>query len=136
MGMQGILYHAKTDDIGIKVLPIFLDHESDPDAEKYVWAYHIRIENDGRDTVQLLNRHWKITDAFGHTQEVKGPGVIGVQPIIGPGKSHEYVSGVPLHTPSGIMTGSYQMENDKGEAFDVEIPAFSLDSPYQVVQLN
>jgi ApaG protein len=102
-----------------------------------VWAYHVRIENNGGRTVQLRNRHWRITDSQGRTQEVRGAGVVGEQPVLRPGDSFEYTSGTPLPTPSGIMTGSYQMEaSDTGEQFDVKIPSFSLDSPHQQVKLN
>jgi ApaG protein len=94
-----------------------------------VWAYHIRIENGGEEPVQLISRHWIITDAQGRTQEVRGLGVVGEQPVIQPGASFDYVSGCPLTTPSGMMRGSYQMTLGSGWPFEVEIPAFSLDSP-------
>jgi ApaG protein len=97
----------------------------------------VRIENHGRDTVKLLSRYWRITDARGRTEEVRGAGVVGEQPMLVPGQAFEYQSWTPLATPSGIMTGSYEMENSgSGERFDVAIPAFSLDSPYQPVRLN
>ena len=83
-----------------------------------------------------MSRHWRITDALGHTQEVRGPGVIGEQPVLTPGESFEYTSGTPLSTPSGIMAGTYQMEAPNGGSFDVEIPAFSLDSPHQPKSVN
>ncbi len=123
-------YHAKTKDIVVKVEPMFLDDHSDPGNHEYVWAYHVRIENEGAEAVQLRSREWQIIDSLGHQEKVSGPGVVGEQPVIQPGKSHEYVSGVPLHTPSGMMMGTYQMENKDGELFNVDIPAFSLDSPY------
>jgi ApaG protein len=86
--------------------------------------------------VQLRRRHWRITDGMGRTQEVRGPGVVGEQPVLGPGQSFEYTSGTPLSTPSGIMVGSYEMETRQGESFRIAIPAFSLDSPHQSVRLN
>ena len=86
--------------------------------------------------MQLRNRHWRITDSFGRVQEVRGAGVVGEQPVLKPGEAFEYTSGTPLHTPSGIMVGTYQMETPSGDRFDVAIPAFSLDSPHQKVQLN
>jgi ApaG protein len=92
--------------------------------------------NDGPEKVQLRARYWRITDAVGRVQEVRGPGVVGEQPVLDPGEAFEYTSGTPLPTPSGIMTGVYQMEAADGEQFDVEIPAFSLDSPHQAVNLN
>ena len=125
------MYSATTRSIQVTVEPIYLEDQSSPGDNQYVWAYRVRIENFGRDTVQLRTRHWKITDAFGRTQEVKGAGVIGEQPVLAPGKAYEYTSGTPLPTPSGIMVGSYQMQDAaSGETFDVAIPAFSLDSPY------
>ena len=102
-----------------------------------MWAYRIRIENLGREPVQLLRRTWHITDAHGRTQSVKGAGVIGQQPVLEPGESFEYTSGTPLETPSGFMVGTYHMvATDSGEAFDVAIPAFSLDSPHQDGRLH
>jgi ApaG protein len=96
----------------------------------------VRIENQGQETVCLRNRHWKITDAMGRMQEVRGPGVIGEQPRLEPGEVFEYTSGAPLSTPSGIMVGSYEMEDAGGSTFDVEIPAFSLDSPHEGAKIN
>lgn len=96
----------------------------------------MRIENGGAETVQLRRRHWQITDAMGRVQEVRGAGVVGEQPVLRPGESFEYTSGTPLATPSGIMVGSYEMETRDGAIFEVAIPAFSLDSPHQQVQIN
>jgi ApaG protein len=101
-----------------------------------VWAYRVTIENRGLETVQLLNRHWMITNARGELHEVKGPGVVGEQPVLRPGESHVYTSGCPLNTPWGMMGGSYQMESESGELFDIEIPTFSLDSPGQGMVVN
>ena len=122
--------------IRVTVKPVFLEDQSSPAENHFVWAYHVRIENQGRETVQLRRRHWKITDGRGQLQEVRGPGVVGEQPVLGPGESFEYTSGTPLATPSGIMVGSYEMETRGGESFSVRIPAFSLDSPHQAVRLN
>ena len=94
------------------------------------------IENQGKETVRLLNRHWMITNARGELTEVKGPGVVGEQPILKPGESFEYTSGAPLDTPTGMMGGAYEMETDSGERFPIEIPTFSLDRPNQRVFLN
>lgn len=127
---MAFMYSAVTRSIQVTVEPIYLPEQSSPGDNQYVWAYRVRIENRGAETVQLRTRHWKITDAFGRLQEVRGAGVIGEQPILRPGKSYEYTSGTPLATPSGIMAGSYQMESESGETFDVAIPTFSLDSPY------
>lgn len=129
-------YAATTRSIRVQVQPIFLEDQSSPDENYYVWAYRVRIENQGGETVQLLNRYWKITDASGRVQEVRGPGVVGEQPVLAPGESYEYTSGCPLSTPSGIMVGTYEMETRDGELFDIAIPAFSLDSPFQPRRLN
>lgn len=130
------MYSATTKAIRVSVKPIFLDDQSTPSEDHYVWAYQVTIENTGTGTVQLINRHWRITDAQGRMQEVKGEGVVGEQPRLGPGQLFEYTSGTPLTTPSGLMMGSYEMEDERGQRFDIDIPAFSLDSPYQARQLN
>lgn len=130
------MYMETTRSIRVTVKPFYVEEQSAPDENHFVWAYHVRIENIGDETVQLLNRHWRITDSFGRIQEVRGAGVIGEQPILAPGEAFEYTSGTPLHTPSGIMMGSYEMESNSGERFSVAIPAFSLDSPHQPVRLN
>lgn len=130
------MYTDITRSIQVTVEPIYLDDESAPDEDHYVWAYHVRIENRGREIVQIRSRHWRITDSFGRTQEVRGAGVVGEKPVLHPGDSFEYTSGTPLTTPSGIMVGSYRMVNADGEGFDVAIPAFSLDSPYQEKRLQ
>jgi ApaG protein len=96
----------------------------------------VTIENQGLETVQLLSRHWMISNARGELTEVKGPGVVGEQPVLEPGESYQYTSGAPLDTPSGMMGGAYQMETGSGERFDIEIPTFSLDRPNQGVLLN
>ena len=124
------MFEETTRNIRIAVTPTFLGDQSDPHENRYLWAYHITIENKGREAVQLLTRHWHITDARGRVREVEGPGVIGKQPVILPGKSHEYSSGVPLETPSGFMSGSYRMKSAAGEGFDVKIPLFALESPF------
>lgn len=130
------MYRQTTDSICVTVKPIYLEEQSAPADNHYVWAYQVQIENTGAETVQLLNRHWRITDSQGRMQEVRGAGVVGEQPRLGPGESFEYTSGTPLPTPSGIMVGSYEMVTADGRRFEVAIPAFSLDSPYQPVQLN
>ncbi len=130
------MYHETTNSISVTVKPIYLDDQSAPENNHYVWAYHVRIENNGADTVQLLNRYWRITDAMGRVQEVRGAGVVGEQPVLEPGSSYEYTSGTPLPTPSGIMSGTYEMSGAHGDRFDVTIPAFSLDSPFEAKRLN
>lgn len=125
------VYALTTRSITVTVEPEYLDDQSDPDEHRYVWAYHVRIENQGTQTVQLKSRYWHITDELGQVQEVSGDGVIGEQPVLAPGESFEYTSGTPLGTASGIMQGHYVMETETGETFQATIPAFSLDSPYQ-----
>ncbi|MGC6472970.1 MAG: Co2+/Mg2+ efflux protein ApaG [Parvibaculales bacterium] len=124
------MYEAITRDIKISVETKFIAEQSDPEENYFVWAYRITIENIGHETVQLISRHWRITDALGRLQEVKGDGVIGEQPVIEPGASFTYSSGTPLNTPSGFMVGTYQMHTEDGNRFDAEVPGFSLDSPH------
>jgi ApaG protein len=131
------MYRQTTAGITVTVKPYYLEDQSEPEAQRFVWAYHVRIENNGQRTVQLRNRYWRITDSRGRIQEVRGAGVVGEQPVLRPGDSFEYTSGTPLPTPSGIMGGTYQMEaSETGERFDVAIPSFSLDSPHQPINLN
>lgn len=127
------MYEQITNGVKVTVSPIYLEDQSSPGDDHYVWAYHVTIENQSADRVQLINRYWQITDARGQTEEVRGPGVVGEQPILNPGEAFEYTSGAPLTTPSGIMVGSYEMEFSDGLRADVAIPAFSLDSPHQPV---
>lgn len=130
------MYSATTRAIVVTVVPQYLPDQSDPAKPQYVWAYQVRIENKGDIAVQLRSRHWKITDGLGRQQEVKGPGVVGKTPLLRPGEMFEYTSGTPLSTPSGIMGGTYQMVSESGEAFDIEIPTFSLDTPSSQRRLN
>jgi len=130
------MYHEMTRNIAVTVEPTYLDEESSPENSRFVWSYHVRISNEGAETVQLRDRYWRIMDARGRVQEVRGVGVVGEQPVLGPGASYTYTSGAPLSTPSGIMSGTYRMETADGESFEVVIPAFSLDSPHQAARLN
>jgi ApaG protein len=119
------------------VRAFYLADQSDPEQGRHVWAYRVRIANEGRETVQLLKRSWSITDGMGRTQQVHGDGVVGEQPVLEPGEVFEYTSGTPLATSSGFMRGQYHMVvTATGERFDAEIPAFSLDSPHGQVTLN
>jgi ApaG protein len=131
-----MIYEATTEGITVRVEPSFVEDESTPLHDQYFWAYSVEIYNGGNDRVKLVSRYWLITDSLGRTQEVKGPGVVGEQPVLESGESFRYTSGAPLRTPSGIMQGHYVMELDEGESFEVEIPAFSLDSPYIVGMPN
>ena len=130
------MYRAVTRNIEVTVTPRFLAERSSPDNGYFFWAYSIAITNTGSETVQLRTRHWRITDALGRLQEVKGSGVVGEEPVLKPGQSFEYTSGVPLPTPSGFMTGTYGMQTETGGGFDVEIPTFSLDCSYGEQTIN
>lgn len=130
------MYRARTKDIEVEVEPYYLEEQSDPDDSRYVWGYRIVIANHSDLTVRLIHRYWNITDQNGLVDEVEGPGVVGEQPRLKPGDTYEYSSGCPLDTPSGVMFGHYQMETDEGEIFNVDIPAFSLDSPGLMRVLN
>jgi len=123
------MYRAVTRQIVVTVQPNFMPERSSVEKNQYFWSYTIVIVNAGPETVQLKTRHWVITDGTGRQQEVRGEGVVGEQPVLGPGERFEYTSGVPLPTPSGFMTGRYQMVSDSGDRFEIDIPLFSLDSP-------
>ncbi len=120
-----------TRKVKVSVQPAYRADKSAPDNNHYFWAYPVQIENESAETIQLRTRHWRIIDANGRTLEVKGAGVVGQQPILRPGEKFEYRSGTPLETPSGMMLGAYQMQTSEGESFQVDIPAFPLDSPHE-----
>lgn len=130
------MYTKTSHNIKVTVMPSYLEGQSNPDTGEYIWAYTIQVENHGEETVQLINRYWHITDAQGEVQEVRGEGVIGEKPTLEPNQAFRYTSGVPLSTPSGVMKGHYEMENEFGERFLIEIPIFSLDSPTQIERPN
>jgi ApaG protein len=122
-------YVATTRDIAVRVAVSFLAEQSDPATGRWFWSYHVRIENGSDRAVQLLSRHWQIMDGRGTVHDVQGEGVVGEMPLIPPGGSFDYVSGCPLDTPSGGMSGSYRMVDEDGSAFDIAIPRFQLASP-------
>ena len=130
------MYTKTTKKINITVNPYYLEEQSEPDEQHYVWAYQVTINNLSKETVQLKNRYWKITDSNGSKQEVKGEGVVGEQPILNPGEKFEYTSGTPLSTPSGFMEGYYLMETKNGNKFEASIPLFSLDAPTILNNIN
>ena len=130
------MFSKTTNNINVSVKSYYLEDQSEPDEQLYVWAYQVTINNRGQQTVQLKKRYWKITDSNGDNKEVRGAGVIGEQPILRPGEKFEYTSGTPLSTPSGFMEGYYEMETKDGNKFDASIPLFSLDSPYISNQIN
>ena len=123
---------AVTHHVRVEVESQYAPEHSQPFQSKWFFYYTVRITNEGDDTVQLLSRHWVITDATGHVEEVKGPGVVGEQPELGPGESFQYTSGCPLKTSGGLMRGTYQMVTKDGEHFDIEIAPFALHEPYTV----
>lgn len=129
-------YERVTRGIRVAVKPSFLDDQSDPDDSRYLWSYTVTIENKGSETVQLLSRYWHITDGMGRVQEVRGPGVVGAQPVLAPGQSFQYTSGCPLPTSSGHMVGKYEMRAESGEKFEADIPAFLLESPHERRQIH
>ena len=123
---------ATTRGIRIRVQSAYIPDRSQPDQQQWFFAYNVRISNEGTETAQLLSRHWIITDADGRVEEVRGPGVVGEQPVLEPGESFEYTSGCPLRTAFGTMHGTYQMVTHGGERFDAEIAAFSLGEPHAI----
>ena len=120
---------AVTRGIAVRVAVSFLVEQSDPSSNRWFWSYHVRIENGSERAVQLLSRSWRIVDGRGTVHEVHGEGVVGEMPLIAPGASFDYVSGCPLDTPSGSMSGSYHMVDEDGESFDISIPKFALLAP-------
>lgn len=120
---------AVTRDITVRVAVSYLPEQSSPASGRWFWSYHVRVENGAERSVQLLSRHWLITDGRGALHEVRGEGVVGEMPLIAPGASFDYVSGCPLETPTGSMVGSYRMVDESGEAFDIAIPKFALVGP-------
>ncbi len=123
---------AVTNNVRVEVESHYAPEHSQPFQSEWFFHYTVRISNEGEDTVQLLTRHWIITDATGHVEEVKGAGVVGEQPLLRPGESFQYTSGCPLKTSTGVMRGTYQMVTEDGDHFDVEIAPFALHEPYTV----
>lgn len=122
-------HEATTGDITVRVAVSYLAEQSAPASGRWFWSYHIRIENRGEGMVQLLARHWTITDGRGAVHEVRGEGVVGETPLIAPGASFDYVSGCPLPTPTGRMSGSFRMVGEGGATFDIRVPDFPLVGP-------
>jgi ApaG protein len=136
MGGYDTMYEQETDGVKICVSPDYLEDESEPDESRYVWAYTVEIENTSTRPVQLISRQWVITDSLGRREHVQGPGVVGEQPVIRPGERFRYTSGAPLTTPSGFMSGSYEMRREGGDSFAAIIPDFPLDRPYDRLNLH
>jgi ApaG protein len=130
------MYTAKTRGVQVSVTPEFMESESSPQDGRFFWAYTVEIVNEAEETVQLVARHWRITDGHGQLHEVRGPGVVGEQPVLRAGESFTYTSGCPLDTPHGSMVGVYEMVTADGAAFEAAIPAFPLQSPYARITLH
>lgn len=130
------MYNATTNGISVTVEPRYLEERSDPSEQRFFWAYTVEIANGGAAPVQIVARHWIITDQNGRREDVRGVGVVGERPLIEPGASFTYTSGCPLPTPSGTMVGSYEAVGEDGAVFSVAIPAFSLDIPGAARVLN
>lgn len=129
-------YKAETEGVVVRVQPVFVEEESSPRDNRFLWAYHVEIENRSSRTLQLKTRRWRITDGDGRIHEVRGEGVVGQQPVLRPGARFEYTSGCPLTTPSGLMQGAYLFEDERGTAVEATIPLFALDSPYDARRPN
>jgi ApaG protein len=129
---QATSSEAVTNNVRVEVESQYAPERSQPFQSEYFFHYTVRITNEGDETVQLLSRHWIATDSMGRTEEVKGPGVVGEQPVLAPGESFQYTSGWPLKTSNGILRGTYQMVSEEGRHFDAEIAPFALHEPYTV----
>lgn len=130
------MYRQTTNGIEVTVEPFYLEERSDPAEQHYVWAYRVTIANRGETGIKVISRHWRITDATGHLEQVRGAGVVGEQPELEPGDSFQYTSGCPLTTPSGFMEGDYTVRDETGDEFEVVIPPFSLDLPNALRSVN
>ncbi|MCB1480394.1 MAG: Co2+/Mg2+ efflux protein ApaG [Rhodobiaceae bacterium] len=130
------MFKAVTNGIEVSAEPAFSPERSAPDENRYFWTYTITLTNRGQAQAQLISRHWEIIDETGTRQSVDGPGVVGEQPVLAPGAHFRYTSGVPLATPSGMMSGHYRMQAGDGSLFNIDIPAFSLDSPHAIRIVN
>jgi ApaG protein len=130
------LFSKVTNGIRVTAMPLYVPEQSFPEDTLYTWIYHIIIENQSESTIQLISRYWRIINSFGEVTEVRGKGVVGEQPVIKPGTAYEYTSSCQLKTTSGIMQGEYYVKTLDGRDFPIEIPAFSLDIPYNVYTIN
>ncbi len=130
------MYECTTKNVTVRVEPEFLREQSSPADHRYIWAYTVEIENQGTANVQVMERVWQIADRNGQVCTVRGEGIVGEKPVLRPGEVFRYTSGAPLSAPSGVMLGSYQLEKEGGERFDIAIPAFSLDSPFEARAIN
>lgn len=130
------LFEQRTGDIVVRVEPEYLAEQSSPSDGRFIWAYTVEIDNQSSDDLRVTGRYWHIADSRGQVQEVRGQGVVGEKPIVKAGEQFRYTSGAPLSAPSGMMSGTYRVEPESGEAYDVEIPVFVLDSPFEGTLFN
>lgn len=129
-------FYSTTNDVKVAVSPEYLENHSDPDSSQFVWAYHVEIENASQDTIQILSRHWRITDSNGNSQEIVGDGLVGQKPTLRPGETFDYSSGTPLTTSSGFMSGTFHAISEKSGRFEITVPAFALDDPLGAKKLH
>lgn len=130
------LFERRTKDIVVRVEPEYLPDQSSPSDGRYIWAYTVEIDNQSDDDLRVTGRYWHIADSRGQVQEVRGQGVVGEKPVVKAGEQFRYTSGAPLSAPSGMMSGSYRVESENGDAYDIEIPVFLLDSPFEATMFN
>ena len=135
--IQQPLFEQRTKDVIVRVEPEYLAEQSSPSDSRFIWAYTVEIDNQGAEDLTVTERFWQIADSRGQVQEVRGKGVVGEKPVVKPGEIFRYTSGAPLTAPSGMMRGTYTVQSSStGESYDVDIPAFVLDSPHEGLVLN
>jgi ApaG protein len=130
------MFEQRTGDIVVRVEPEYLAEQSSPSDGRFIWAYTVEIDNQSADDLRVTGRYWHIADSRGQVQEVRGQGVVGEKPVVKAGEQFRYTSGAPLSAPSGMMSGTYRVEPESGDAYDVEIPVFVLDSPFEGTMFN
>lgn len=130
------LFEQRTHDVVVRVEPEYLADQSSPSDSRFIWAYTVEIDNQSSEDLQVTGRFWQIADSRGQVQEVRGSGVVGEKPVVKAGETFRYTSGAPLTAPSGMMRGTYHVKAPGGESFDIDIPAFVLDSPHEGLQVN
>ncbi|MEM7711018.1 MAG: Co2+/Mg2+ efflux protein ApaG [Pseudomonadota bacterium] len=130
------MFERRTKDVIVRVEPEYLAEQSSPSDGRYIWAYTVEIDNQSPNDLRVTERYWHIADSRGQVQEVRGQGVVGEKPVVKAGEQFRYTSGAPLSAPSGMMSGSYRVESDNGDAYDIAIPVFVLDSPYEGTLFN
>lgn len=130
------LFERRTKDVIVRVEPEYLSEQSSPSDSRFIWAYTVEIDNQSQSDLRVTGRYWHIADSRGQVQEVRGQGVVGEKPVVRAGEQFRYTSGAPLSAPSGMMSGSYRVESDNGDCYDVDIPVFVLDSPFEGTLFN